>query len=127
MQHTALMFSFIYISSVGHRCSVSGCGTVLVVDGNMKNHRSVCAASDAGYIEYDGLPGRVKTGCTNTPEQKNRFCSLHKPRALTCSHDSSNTIIESILEKKTTRSVTHYKVYYNVYLDSCVLFSTDHM
>ena len=80
MQHTALMFSFIYISSVGHRCSVSGCGTVLVVDGNMKNHHSVC-------VEYDGLP-------------KNRFCSLHKPRALTCSHDSSNTITESILEEK---------------------------
>ena len=54
------MFSFIYISFAGHRCSVSGCGTVLVVDGNMKNHRSVCAASEAGYIEYDGLPGRVK-------------------------------------------------------------------
>lgn len=110
LEFTPLFQALFHRTYSGHRCSVSGCGTVLVVDGNMKNHRSVCAASEAGYIEYDGLPGQVKTGCTNTPEQKNRFCSLHKPRALTCSHNSSNTIIESILEKKTTRSVTHYKV-----------------
>jgi len=77
----------------------------------MKNHRSVCAASEAGYIEYDGLPGRVKTGCTNTPEQKHRFCTLHKPRVLNSSCQSSKTaVIESILDKKETRSVTHFKV-----------------
>lgn len=95
----------------GHRCSVRGCGKVLVIDGNMKNHCAVCAASEAGYIEYDGLPGRVKTGCTNTPEQKNRFCTLHKPHALNSSSQScKTTVIESILEKKETRSATHYKV-----------------
>ena len=94
----------------GHRCSVSGCGKVLVIDGNMKNHRSVCAASEAGYIQYDGLPGRVKTGCTNTPEQKSRFCHLHKPRALTSPSNNTNTVIESVLEKKVTRSITYYKV-----------------
>ena len=49
----------------------------------MKNHRSVCAASEAGYLQYDGLPGRVKTGCTYTPEQRSQFYHLHKPRALT--------------------------------------------
>jgi len=62
---------------------------VLVIDGNMKNHHAVCAASDAGYIEYDGLPGRVRTECTNTPEQRDRFCSLHKPRALNNNYDST--------------------------------------
>jgi len=98
------------LSIKGHRCSTNGCGKVLVIDGNMKNHRSVCAASEAGYIEYDGLPGRVKTGCTNTPEQKSRFCHLHKPRALISVSDKQNTIIESILEKKETRSITYYKV-----------------
>ena len=83
---------------------------MLIIDGNMKNHRSVCAANEAGYIQYDGLPGRVKTGCTNTPEQKHRFCTLHKPRVLNSHSHSKGTVIESVLEKKTTRSVTYYKV-----------------
>ena len=83
---------------------------MLVIDGNMKNHRSVCAANKAGYIQYDGLPGRVKTGCINTPEQKHRFCSLHKPRVLNSHGQNRSTVIESVLEKKITRSVTHYKV-----------------
>lgn len=42
---------------VGHQCKFPGCGTVLVVDGNMKNRRDVCKAKDAGYIEFLGLPG----------------------------------------------------------------------
>ena len=42
---------------VGHQCKFPGCGTVLVVDGNMKNRRDVCKAKDAGYIEFVGLPG----------------------------------------------------------------------
>ena len=94
----------------GHRCSVSGCGKVLVIDENMKNHRSVCAASEAGYLQYDGLPGHVKTGCTNTPEQRSYFCHLHKPRALTSPSSNANTVIESVLVKKVTRSITYYKV-----------------
>ena len=61
---------------------MKGCGHVLVVDGIVKNHRSVCAATDTGDIEYTGLPGPIKSGCTNTPEQTSRFCSLHRPRVL---------------------------------------------
>lgn len=30
---------------------------MLVIDGNMKNRRDVCAASEAGFTEYEGLPG----------------------------------------------------------------------
>ena len=95
---------------IAHRCTKSGCGSVLVIDGNMKNHRAVCAASDAGYIDYTGLSSTIKSGCTNTPEQKSRFCSDHKPRALACTSDT-NGVIEMILEKKTTRSMNHYKVH----------------
>jgi len=29
---------------------------MVIVDGNMKNHRDVCKAKDAGYMEFDGLP-----------------------------------------------------------------------
>ena len=45
----------------------------------MKNHRDVCFATNAGYIEYQGLPGRVMSGCPNTPCLKSRYCRLHTP------------------------------------------------
>lgn len=97
-------------SNTGHRCSKAGCGQVLVIDGNLKNHRAVCAATDAGYIEYCGLPGSIKSGCTNTPLQKSRFCEIHKPRTLVTPGESLNSVIEMILEKKTLRSHNLYKV-----------------
>lgn len=53
---------------------------MLVLDGNMKNRRDVCMARDAGYIEYRGLPGCIKTGCMNSPEQESRYCKLHQVR-----------------------------------------------
>lgn len=76
----------------------------------MKNHRSVCAASEAGYNQYAGLPGSVKTGCTNTPCQKSRLCKFHKPRTLSVETEKPHSVIEMILEKRTTRSQTLYKV-----------------
>lgn len=95
---------------------------MLVLDGNMKNRRDVCMARDAGYIEYRGLPGCIKTGCMNSPEQESRYCKLHQVRvcksltdyelddtapSLTHGHDG---IVESIIEKKTTRKANYYKV-----------------
>ena len=44
----------------------------------MKNRRRVCNARDAGYIEYPGLPGRVKTGCMMTPQYESHYCSQHQ-------------------------------------------------
>ena len=38
-----------------------GCGETIVIDGNMKNHREVFFATEAGFVEYMGLPGRVNT------------------------------------------------------------------
>lgn len=87
------MVNMLYkICYTGHRCSKNGCGNVLVVDGNLKNHRSVCAPTDAGYIQYTGLPGTIKSGCTNTPCQKSRFCPKHKPRPLTSQTESNNKV-----------------------------------
>lgn len=99
-----------------HRCQIEGCGKVLVFDGNQKNNRPVCAAQDAGYVEYEGLAGSVKTGCMNTPEQQSRFCSSHKPRQIkqastTNSQASSqHGVVEMILKMKTTRTNTFYEV-----------------
>lgn len=81
---------------------------MIVLDGNMKNSRQICAATDAGFVEYDGLPGMVKTGCMNTPDQKSRFCATHKPRQLLS--DDCSGVIEMIVSKKTTRSTTFYQV-----------------
>ena len=87
---------------LGHHCSKKGCSSVLVIDGNLKNHRSVCAASEAGFIEYDGSPGHVKSGCTNTPLQTCPFCSIHKPCVLVNISKSQHKVIEMILSKRNT-------------------------
>lgn len=101
--------------SVAHRCKKAGCGSVLVLDGYMKNHRDVCEAKDAGFVEYRGMPGRVKTGCMETLEQRSKYCSHHKPCYAECcssddQQDHSGRVIAMILSKKITRLNTLYKV-----------------
>ena len=46
---------------VGHRCSVKGCGNVIVLDGNMKNARTVCSCNSVGEIVFEGI-GNVVIG-----------------------------------------------------------------
>lgn len=99
-----------------HICSTPGCKTIVVMDGNMKNHRDVCKATEAGYSTFDGLPGQVKTGCQKTPDFKSRYCYLHKPRVCAISEDQEDEatslegVVEMILETKVTRKTTYYKV-----------------
>ena len=86
----------------------------MVIDGNMKNHRSMCFATHAGYAEYDGLPGLIRTGCPNTPVYKSRFCDLHNPSSVIV-RPSNNTNKEStescfIVGKRVTRQGTIYEV-----------------
>ena len=93
----------------------------------MKNHRDICSATEAGYTEYDGLPGRIKTGCPNTPGFKSRYCSLHDTMASKRQNLSfpdlerngpgyddvaskEETQAVKILETKALRSSTYYKV-----------------
>ena len=64
-----------------HKCDFPGCKNVLVLDGNMKNHRDICLARDAGYIQHPGLPGHIKTGCMATPAFKSNFCNEHSVRS----------------------------------------------
>lgn len=111
-----------------HRCEKPGCGRALVLDGNMKNHS---CATYAGFAEFIGLPGRVRTGCPNTPAYKSPYCSLHKP-VLTVplriqlpeddadcevnipepDKDSAKEPAGIIVEKRATRKSTFYKVNY---------------
>ena len=77
---------------VAHRCKFPGCGSVFVLDGNMKNRRDVCYAKDAGFIQFDGLPGLIKTGCTSTPAFKSHYCSHHgNPICPTVDHGIGQT------------------------------------
>ena len=75
----------------------------------MKNHRDVCFATNAGYIEYKGLPGRVTSGCPNTPCLKSRCCKVHTPTVATPqstqSQQQSNTKdqVGLIIGKRVTR------------------------
>lgn len=113
------------LNSSEHRCDVPGCGDTLVLDGNMKNNREVCSAKLAGYSEFSGLPGRIQTGCPNTPVPKSRYCPLHAPAAAVphnCqfSEDGNPVLPEQtsreerpaaiILRKRVTRQSTFYQV-----------------
>lgn len=103
------------------------------MDGNMKNRRDVCYAKDAGYIQFKGLTGCIKTGCAATPDFKSRYCSKHVNQACTLLHTEEvdeemdvqtgptlrshhprkcdgESIAEMILAKKTTRKQTYYQV-----------------
>ena len=90
---------------------------MLVLDGNMKNQREVCMAKDAGYTQFTGLLGSVKTGCPRTPAYKCRYCSDHMHRACVQQpieegkpSEMGDAIVEVILAKKITRSETYYQV-----------------
>ena len=100
----------------------------------MKNRRDVCYAKDAGFIQFDGLPGLIKTGCTSTPAFKSHYCSHHinqvcelkgsefidddemdKPtgpvlRSHSSKQSTESAVAEMILAKKTTRKQTYYQV-----------------
>lgn len=104
-----------------------GCGSVLVLDGNCKNYRDVCNAREAGFIEFEGLEGVVKTGCMNTPLLKSRFCELHAPSVSLredvdpgadsergTSDKGKEGVVAMIMGKRDTRSGSYYQVRYQV-------------
>ena len=130
---TSLDLCFVF-SYAGHQCEVKGCGHALVIDGNMKNHRDICFATCAGYVEYKGLPGRVQSGCPNTPDYKSHYCSLHKlvvaiPQKIPADQDTSAAIpstsanedqVGLIISERVTRSSTLYEVSLRAYISTKV-------
>ena len=89
---------------------------MLVIDGNMKNRRDVCAATEAGYVEYNGLPGNIKTGCPETPAFMSQYCYEHSARIgkrmseTEGLSDSEENVVAFITNKKQTRNGTYYQV-----------------
>ncbi len=101
----------------GHKCTFPGCQSVIVIDGNMKNRRDICAATEAGFTEYEGLPGAIKTGCQLSPGYQSKYCYAHtpriSPRTPVADQDFDSTeegVVRLITAKKQTRSETYYQV-----------------
>lgn len=82
---------------------------MLVIDGNMKNRRDICAATEAGFIEFDGLPEAIKTGCQLSPAYNSKYCYDHSPRVARTNAKESG-IVRLITAKKETRNGTYYQV-----------------
>ena len=80
----------------------------------MKNRRDVCAAIDAGYVQYEGLPMVIKTGCQLTPGYSSKYCFAHAPRIVTNEDGATDSptegIVKIITAKKETRSGLYYQV-----------------
>lgn len=83
----------------------------------MKNRRDVCAASEAGFIEYEGLPGVIKTGCQLSPAYQSKYCYTHAPRISQrtggenqAKVDAEEGIVKVITAKKETRKETYFQV-----------------
>ena len=62
-------------------CSFPGCRSVIVLDGNKKNRREVCYDKGAGFVQFEGLSGSIKTSCHASPMFKSCYCSLHQNHA----------------------------------------------
>jgi hypothetical protein len=124
---SSLHFSiFLTCIPTEHRCDVTGCGKVLVLDGNMKNSREVCYATDAGHTEFSGLAGMIQTGCPNTPAYKSRYCIFHSPTVTTSQNiqfaedgtpvttvnlkEAEERQVAIITKKRVTRKSTFYEV-----------------
>ncbi len=93
---------------------------VLVLDGNQKNRRDVCAAIHAGVIEYEGLPGSILSGCQFSPAYRSSYCFYHSPRVtrscnlLSCTEEDGKSdtegVVKFIIGKRSTRSGVVYQV-----------------
>lgn len=98
----------------------------------MKNQRAVCYAKGAGFIQFDGIPGQIRTGYPATPAYQSRFCDKYNSQACTLLKNDEDEefgtlpgpvvhsnqpkqyigepVVEMILAKKSTRKQTYYRV-----------------
>ena len=75
--HFDILHNLIQDTWGDHRCLEPGCGTILVIDGNMKSLRKVCAARISAYHKFKYSGAEVMTGCKNMPSPGEQFCSEH--------------------------------------------------
>ena len=89
----------------------------------MKNQRNICAATEAGYIQYPHLHGSIKTGCQLSPPSTSKYCYFHAPHVCAgmlmqesdlCSQPTCKSIHEGVVQFVTSKKVTRNQVYYQV-------------
>ena len=68
---------FLKVWTENHACGVKGCESVLVLDGGMKPHRSVCGDTLSGVTEFEHTGNKIVTGCKSIPAPKSKFCADH--------------------------------------------------
>ena len=61
-----------------HKCDRPGCESCLIIDGDLKPHRMLCAAKLCGIREFANSDVKVVTGCTSMPGTKDKFCFKHR-------------------------------------------------
>ena len=76
----------------------------------------MCAGTEAGYLEYDGLEGKIKTGCPMTPLQTSTYhyaTRVSKSELqYKCTQSTETTREEGIVK---VRSGVYYQVYIAMY------------
>ena len=81
----------------------------------------MCDATHAGIIEYEGLPGSLRSGCQLSPAYRSKYCFHHSPRVATTEDDNASDkegVVKFIIGKRVTRNgVTH-----NVCILSCSVY-----
>ena len=64
--------------SVDHKCDVPGCTKVMVIDGGLTPHRSVCAAKLSTIKIFEKANISYLIGCPKMPINESKFCKEHK-------------------------------------------------
>ena len=132
----AIRDKFRKIWSVDHCCDVTGCESVIIIDGGMKPTRSLCAAKLNGLKEFSKSGMVVVCGCQKAPLPSSKYCGEHvgmATPAMTSDQVSTSTrmslrnhrtmtstfketpqdniyVIETVLEKKQEQSQIIWKV-----------------
>ena len=63
--------------TLGHKCNVKGCQSVLVIDAGLKPYRKVCGAKLSGFREFKESEDIIITGCTAMPQPNGKYCMKH--------------------------------------------------
>ena len=78
MHKSELKLKFEERWTIGHKCDVVGCSNVLVIDGGLTPHRSVCAAKLSGMKVFEEAGISYLTGCPKMPINASKFCHDHE-------------------------------------------------
>ena len=75
----------------------------------------MCAATEAGFIEYANLPGTIKAGCQLFPLRHSKYCfprvgTMSDPEESHSSVMKQDGVIKYLVAKKNTRNATYYQV-----------------